>query len=218
MNVNFINNKYLRWYISIVSRPRWTSEPIERHHVIPRSMGGVVTVNLTLKEHFLCHWLLTKFTRGDDLQKMRRALSMMRKGRSLSSWQYEVTRKAAILAGRNRTVSQETRTKMSLIAQSRTGHLNPFFGRKHTPETRLKLSRSKSGSNNHFYGTKRPDHSETMKVVMRGKAKSESHKQSISASWQSSRARVSCPHCKAITTKAMHTRWHGARCRAREEN
>ena len=54
----------------------------ERHHIIPRCMGGTDDKDniavLTGREHFIGHWLLTKCTEGEDHGKMIHALSMMR--------------------------------------------------------------------------------------------------------------------------------------------
>lgn len=57
---------YEKLYYSIIER-RKTDVPVgysERHHIIPRSLGGsnnkANVVRLTAKEHFICHLLLTK--------------------------------------------------------------------------------------------------------------------------------------------------------------
>lgn len=78
-------DKYNRWYNQIVdrARSRITEEYTERHHVKPRSLGGTDTadnlVNLTAREHFICHWLLTKMTTGKDRAKMIYALNGMKR-------------------------------------------------------------------------------------------------------------------------------------------
>lgn len=62
----FIDNKYTRWYYTIVNRAksRIPTGYTEKHHIIPKSCGGDNSknniVNLTAKEHFICHLLLTK--------------------------------------------------------------------------------------------------------------------------------------------------------------
>lgn len=77
-------NKYTKYYNQIVERARVRvlTAYSERHHVVPRSLGGTDTadnlVNLTAREHFICHWLLTKMTTGEDHYKMLNALRMMR--------------------------------------------------------------------------------------------------------------------------------------------
>jgi hypothetical protein len=54
----------------------------ERHHIIPRSLGGSDDksnlVYLTCREHFLCHWMLVKITQGEARSKMVYALMGMR--------------------------------------------------------------------------------------------------------------------------------------------
>jgi len=66
----FIQNKYTKWYNSIVTnaRHRNTDGYVEKHHIIPKSLGGTDKktnlVKLTAKEHYICHLLLTKMTIG----------------------------------------------------------------------------------------------------------------------------------------------------------
>jgi len=55
----------------------------ERHHILPRSLGGADTkenlVKLTAREHFICHLLLTEIYRDDQnaRAKMVKAFCMM---------------------------------------------------------------------------------------------------------------------------------------------
>jgi hypothetical protein len=78
-------NKYKKWYHNIVenARSRTINIYTERHHIIPKSLGGTDDienkVKLTAREHFICHWLLVKiYTTGDDHWKMLNALRIMR--------------------------------------------------------------------------------------------------------------------------------------------
>jgi hypothetical protein len=81
----FIQNKYTIWYNSIISNAQTRTLPkdtyIERHHIIPRSLGGnneqSNLVKLTAREHFVCHLLLTKMTIGRMRYKMSKALTMI---------------------------------------------------------------------------------------------------------------------------------------------
>ena len=78
-------NKYQTWYQNITDRARnRTLEGyVERHHVIPRSLGGSDDknnlVDLTAREHFVCHWLLTKMYTGEKKSKMIYALNGMKR-------------------------------------------------------------------------------------------------------------------------------------------
>lgn len=77
----FKTNKYFRIYYSIVNNAMPLNRPKrghERHHILPKSLGGTNElqnlVNLTPREHYVCHLLLTKFTHGIAYQKMSYAL------------------------------------------------------------------------------------------------------------------------------------------------
>jgi hypothetical protein len=78
---------YTRIYNAIISRAKM--RPVlegyaERHHIIPRSLGGTDDLDnlvmLTAKEHFICHLLLAKMYEKNSVewQKMTKALMMMR--------------------------------------------------------------------------------------------------------------------------------------------
>ena len=79
----FIQNKYLKWYNSIIANAntRTLSGYKEKHHIIPKSLGGSNDpsnlVSLTAREHFICHYLLTKMTSGDFKRKMIQAFFFM---------------------------------------------------------------------------------------------------------------------------------------------
>lgn len=58
---------------------------VERHHILPRSLGGTDDsdniVCLSAREHFICHWLLVKiYPTGTEHMKMAFALNMMLRG------------------------------------------------------------------------------------------------------------------------------------------
>lgn len=81
----FIQNKYTNWYYRIITNAQLRTLPthtyIEKHHIIPRSLGGTNEqhnlVKLTAREHFVCHLLLTKMTAGRMRHKMSKALTMI---------------------------------------------------------------------------------------------------------------------------------------------
>lgn len=64
------NNKYYKWYVSICQAALTRTLPkhiyTEVHHILPKSIYPEYTktpenlVILTAREHFICHWLLTK--------------------------------------------------------------------------------------------------------------------------------------------------------------
>ena len=101
---------YKRVYNLIIEKRRSTpvkdEEYSEKHHIIPRCLGGSNDknniVNLTAKEHFICHALLSEmYERGsDEWYKMNHAFMMMRpssewhnKNRYYNSRLYEMKKK-----------------------------------------------------------------------------------------------------------------------------
>ncbi len=95
--------KYQCWYDALIKRARGRALDCykETHHILPRSMGGTDDganlVDLTYREHFLAHWLLTKITDGNARRKMISALNCMimpLNGRAVSGWQYEIVKRA----------------------------------------------------------------------------------------------------------------------------
>jgi hypothetical protein len=103
----FIQNKYYRWYRSIVERPSTQTEYTENHHILPASIFPELKSykwnlsKLSYREHFLAHWLLSKcMVQTKHRMKMLNAISKMnscpsQQDRKLTSWQYEIIRKAS---------------------------------------------------------------------------------------------------------------------------
>lgn len=141
ITVMYLQNKYTSWYYQIIARAqsRQTQGYVERHHVIPRSLGGINEsdnlVALTAREHFVCHLLLTRMTTGQSRCKMISAVFYLTGGQSLRqnrvkySSMYERLKKEQALnaskqhKGRRRPPrSLEAKQNYS---QSKTGRNNP---------------------------------------------------------------------------------------------
>lgn len=120
---------YEKIYNQIISRAsnRILSGYKERHHIIPRCMGGSDNkenlVDLTAKEHFICHLLLTEIY--PDSIKLKYASWAMCKQRKngtrnyiVSSRQYAKLKEQAFQT----PMSLETRLKISQALRGRKGH------------------------------------------------------------------------------------------------
>jgi hypothetical protein len=147
--------KYLRWYDVIMERARTRTLDgySERHHILPRALGGSDDpdnlVVLTYREHFLAHWLLTKFTTGNDQRKMLHALwSMIRRSdlriHLIAKWQYPIARRAA--------AGPKTPEHVAKVAASLTGKRRSIEAKARmsaaqakSPEQRAKLSKAGMG-------------------------------------------------------------------------
>jgi hypothetical protein len=171
----FIANKYTDWYYNIISNAKSReviSAYTENHHIIPKSLGGDNTsenlVRLTAREHFLCHYLLTKMTAGQHRIKMCFAFNAFRRSseaqeRTLTGRQYELVRKLVSAArseflkgntynlGKKRgPISEETRKKISeskkgkpLSAEQKNKISLATKGKNKSEETKQKMRKSK---------------------------------------------------------------------------
>lgn len=113
---------------------------------------------------------------------------------------------------RSGTMSEETRDRMS---DSKKGEKNYMFGRKHSEETKKKISEKRKG-HKHSDETKKL-YSEQRK----GRTISEKQKQNISEKQKISekntfRHKVKCPHCNKEGQKPNMLRWHFDNCRNRK--
>jgi hypothetical protein len=128
----YLQNKYTRVYFSIIenARNRTIEGYKEKHHIIPQSLGGSNDLNniveLTAREHFVCHLLLTKMVEGIDKSKMYQAAWMMAFVHGKGQERYRVN---------NRTY-EKLRLEMSAVKKSMSTWNK---GLPPTDETRLKL-------------------------------------------------------------------------------
>ena len=162
----YSNSKYTRWYFQIIerARDRTITEYTEKHHILPKSLGGPNSKEnlaiLTAREHYVCHRLLVKMTTGTAKAKMIYALCCIiqvknpnQQGRyGLTSRVYENIR---IIIAQNlseRIFSDEYRQKLRDSAQRLP----------RSPETKRKISEAKKGV----------PRSEETKQKMRGQVRS----------------------------------------------
>lgn len=112
----FLHNKYTTWYFNIINRAKLRIGTrrhlkkiysyIEYHHIIPKSiMQNDDTVPLTAREHFICHWLLTKMViEKKHMISVQYAFARMsvdiENRRNLSSRQFARTKLAQSLAAK----------------------------------------------------------------------------------------------------------------------
>jgi hypothetical protein len=147
-----LDNKYSRWYFSIIES-RKENPPLEGevHHIIPSSIGGFDyksnLVKLTYREHFICHLLLTKMTEGAERTKMAYALKFMtakssRQNRyQITGRSFETVKKLFAEARRNSVHTPAARAKTSISMQGNKNKL----GKIHSAETNSKISAATKG-------------------------------------------------------------------------
>lgn len=161
----------------------------ERHHILPKCLGGENTednlVLLTAREHYVIHKLLREiYPKNKKLMYAvhRMMYSINKKNHkrdyAISSREYERMRKECSKAflGSNNPMYGKTHTKEAALKISET-HL----GRKRSKKSREKQGETVSGKGNHMYGKKRPEVSILMKKLKTGTTLSEEHKKNIGA-------------------------------------
>lgn len=133
-------NKYYKWYLSICERNKINVQGLIKHHIDPKSfytkyakdgwkLGNPDIKNnivfLTNKEHFICHWILTKCYEGLPKKKMCNAFLRMCKGNKTSKY-YVIAR--------------------NIWSENNKGVDNLFYGKHHTKETLQLISQKNKGN------------------------------------------------------------------------
>lgn len=86
---SYKQNKYLRYYQQLISsrrllvRSKSDIVKYERHHILPKSLGGNNTklnlILLTGREHYIAHLLLVRIVQDEDVYKMINAVRRFKK-------------------------------------------------------------------------------------------------------------------------------------------
>lgn len=180
---------YLKIYNDlIVSRKKKTSESNyhELHHIIPRYMKGTDEnenlVKLTAREHFLAHWLLWKIYND---RKSALAFSMMKRGKNrkiTSSREYAAIRESLSISqkGSGNHMYGKTLSKDHLSKFNRKGAIlseetkqkigNGNRGKRHTEETKRKISFSQLGNKKALGHTVSEESREKIRKRLQGKS------------------------------------------------
>ena len=158
-------NRYIKFINHFINNPNPKTIKIERHHIVPRSMGGTNDkdnlINLTPRQHLIAHWMLWK---AYQTYQMTKAFSMMvvgpewlgRSPTMISGRIYERVKLQAreLYSGENHPYYNKKRpdhsAKMSgdgnpMYGVQLFGEDNGFFGRQHTDEYKRNASEAKRG-------------------------------------------------------------------------
>jgi NUMOD3 motif len=187
----------------------------EKHHIVPRTMGGSDDVSniviFTAREHFIAHLLLAKIHGGP----MWHAAHMMSNMKRYTNRKYEKVKeehaKQVSIRHSGKIVSDETRKKLS---DSHKGHSwNKGIPKTEEHKQKYKESRlanggwicpeskkeqqriTMKGNGNHMWGKTHDD--EARRII------SEANKQ-----------KVTCPHCGKTGGIAIMKRWHFGNCKS----
>lgn len=220
-----IEMNYLKTYINLIrSREKrgWdkktTTEYVERHHIFPQKIygkdrnGNKRCVYLTAREHYICHVLLEKICiqrygkyHWKTISMTNAHILMKSKSNYYNSYLYEQAkkRKSDNMKGERHHLynighSDSAKEKIKKNHYLNNGGIHSQIGRKHTEESKLKMSESQKGIkrteefcenqskrvggvNNPFYGKKHDeDTRKKMSDLKKGKKLSDDHKKNIS--------------------------------------
>lgn len=132
-----INHIYLERYLRFILTTQTKEVITEKHHILPKSLFPHLKKckwnikRLSLREHFIAHWILMK-AMPDDIGMKYAFNSFISSGKVKNSYGYEKSRKNFICE----------------LSKKLSGNGNHFYGRKHTEATRNKISLSKMGVKN----------------------------------------------------------------------
>ena len=205
------NTKYLKWYLSLVSKEYSNETYSENHHILPKSLGGTNTkiniVRIPGRVHFICHKLLVRMMLDTKHKKsMVFALNMLAKANNLNQNRHQIS-------------SREYEIIRKQLAEAQSGENSNSYGKPawnkgitHTLETREKLSKANIEHFKTHHGTRLGAKvSEETRQKQRG-PKTEQAKLNMSIAAKQ-KPRLTCTHCSAYITTSNHTRYHGDKCK-----
>lgn len=205
----FNESKYTTWYCSIIANALNTNKEgyTERHHIIPKSLGGddsnANLVRLSAREHFVVHWLLTKMVQGEDARKMKYAFKLMAKHG-----------KSSRVSG----IARETTAKHSAETKAKIGQSQ--IGRVQSEEAKQKMrdhwAVALADGDKRYHPKMRTESREKMrkrKIEMFSNMTATQKAQwNVSVRLQT-QVEWTCPHCGVHGRGTSNfTRWHGDNC------
>ena len=204
---DFLQNKYTKWYSNIISNAqnRDISGYTEKHHIIPKSLGGsnkqTNLVKLTAREHFICHRLLTKMVVGDAKSKMWKSLYITQV-QGIGQNRYKIT---------SRMYNQIKLMRSLTTKNTRTGSQNYNFGKQWSAE---KKAKSKGHKKTPY--PRKPHTEESKKKMQQSAIERWTVEERIKFSEirKANMPLFICPHCnKTGKGQSNYLRWHGNNCR-----
>lgn len=206
----------------------------ESHHIVPLCLGGTDDkdnlVYLTARQHYLAHWLLYKIYKTPNLIFAWHSMSRISVGqehRSINSHLFCYCRKQL----------------QKVLSKKFTGEGNNFYGKSHTEETKLKISKANKGK---IYKTQEQIDSWINSVAKAPKSKEHREKigrkgmvmlqnihtlefvrvyktdeKNFSSDWVNPKKlnpdpKYKCDYCDVITNKGNLNRWHNENCKNRK--
>jgi hypothetical protein len=200
-------------YLAIIARAKERKPEgyVERHHVVPKCMGGnndaTNIVALTAREHFVCHLLLIRMSPNEYRAKL--VYAAWQQSRPSKNKTVKVTNRTYALLREQMSISYTGQKRAPFSAEARKniseghkGEKNHMFGKTRTTEEKAKMSANRkgicTGTDNPFYGKQHTDEFKLRK-----------------AEHNRNRPKVLCPHCNKLFDVGMANRWHLDKCKSK---
>lgn len=185
-------------YVKTLKRFKGDGNYYEEHHIKPKSCGGSNEkenlVLLTSREHFLAHYLLTKFLKGEDRKRMCIAFKYM--SRDKNGLRY---------------MNSRLYNSVRLI-----GELNPNYGRQWDEETKKRMGAPKKGKKLSEETRKKLSEIHKGKVKKRGYTLSEETKKRMSESRKNNPKMWESRNCYEVICVETNVKYRSARYAEKE--
>lgn len=218
----FINNKYTAVYYKIICRAKDRILPKnlyrERHHIIPKSLGGSNSkenlVRLTGREHLLCHLLLIRMTVGGYKANMVNAAWAMANLENNSQHRVKL----------NSRQYARLREQFAKTHSKRMRDNNPM----HNPIVREKYNAAiiKRGKTPGMTGKKHSEESNVRRRIANTGQYVPLEKRLAASVFHANRppevkamydqihsSNISCIYCHTMANPGTFKRWHGDKCK-----
>ena len=194
----FEKNKYYNKYYSIIQASKNDSFQgyTEKHHIIPRSLGGDDNVDniisLSAENHLKVHILLPFFTSGENKRKMIYAWNMMsnRNGNFTDYDEHQILREE-FSKNHSKRMSGSNNPNFGVPMTEERKKVFTTKGWKHTKKSREKMLKNqpnKYGPNNPNFGN------------------------------HPIQQKIKCPHCDKIGGQGNMKRYHFDNCKNKKDN
>lgn len=131
----FLNNKYTKFYYHIIANMK--SDIGEVHHIIPKSLGGSNDdhnlVRVSPKAHFILHKLLIRMVKQNSHKAAMNYALFMMMNRNISNYTSKTYESAKNEVSKHMKLNNPMHNPKVL---------NKRIGRKHTEETKNKISKA----------------------------------------------------------------------------
>jgi len=223
----FLDNKYSKWYFNIINKSKTRTCPTsytEKHHILPKSLGGSNKINnlvvLTGKEHFICHLLLINMTTGKHKSKMINAAWALANLKTINQKRYKINSKQYAILRENfakthsayrtgRKHSEETKQK---ISAGNRGKVSPLKGKERSSAIKEKISKSTTGRIRSLAHQQNLAKSNKERPAMLGKQHTTEAKKKMSES-RLNTPKINCIHCNRDIDPGNYKKYHGNRCK-----